>query len=108
MSALSDCCQPCGTTTPPVQIPGSPGTAGAAGAAGTDGINAFTITTADFVVPAVGANVAISVANNAWIVLGANLFIEGPANFEVVSKTGLTAISATFLGYTGDVAPATN
>ena len=102
-----DCCNPC-SVTPPVNIPGPPGADGGAGTPGTDGINAFTIVAAPgFTVPAVGANVAVPVANNSWMSIGQNVFIEGPANFQVVSKTGTTSATLKFLGYTGDVAPAT-
>lgn len=103
---LSDCCNPCSSTPLPVNLPGSPGNDGTQGDPGTDGANAFSLTTADFDVPAIGADVAISVTDNRFMQLGQHVFVQGPANFSVVSKTGLTAISATFLGFNGDLAPA--
>lgn len=73
----------------------------------TAGIDAFTFTTANFVVPAVGAQVAVQLQNSEWMVPGQAVIIEGPANFLVVSESGTSAILQ-FLGYSGDVAPGTN
>jgi len=109
-------CQPCCTTQTTVNVPGVAGADGAAGAAGTNGVNAYTVTTADFVVPAVGANVTVSVANSTWMVVDQKIFIGGDINagagtgggyFTVVSKPGTTSVILTFLGYEDDVAVAT-
>lgn len=109
-------CQPCCTTSTTVNVPGVAGADGAAGADGSNGVNAYTVTTADFVVPAVGANVTVSVANSTWMVAGQKIFVGGDINagagtggayFEVVSKPGTTSVILTFLGYEDDVAVAT-
>lgn len=63
---------------------------------GTDGVNAYTFTTADFTVPAIGANVAISVAANEWMVVGQQIFVEGAGYFEVISKAGTTSVTAEY------------
>ncbi len=107
MSAAQSCCNPC----PEIQatsIPGVEGAPGSDGAAGQPGSSAFTLTTADFAVPAVAADVSVTVADNSWMSVGQNVFVEGPANFTVTSKAGTTAVVLNFLGYIGDVAPGTN
>lgn len=48
-------------------LPGPPGRPGVDGATPSNGSNAFTLTTANFVMPAVGANVTITVNDTAWI-----------------------------------------
>lgn len=104
MSSPSDCCAPC----PQIQttsIPGVSGNDGSPGLPGADGSSAFTFTTADFIIPAISASVSVTVADNRWMSIGQNVFVQGPANFTVTSKTGTTAVVLTFLGYTGDLAP---
>lgn len=96
-------CTPCCTTVPPVNIPGVEGDDGADGV---DGTNAYTLLSADVVVPAVGANVTASVLDSIWMAIGQILVMDGPANFSVVSKPSASSVTLTFLGYTGDVAPA--
>lgn len=83
-----------------------PGIEGEPGSDGIDGINAFTTTTADFTVPAVGDDVTIFVEDSSWMVVGQPIFVEGPATFTVASITNTTEIEATFLGQTNDLAPA--
>lgn len=83
------------------------------GADGTNGTNAFTVTTADFVIPAVNANVSnpdgfIHVASTAFMGVGQVLFISDGTDvgsFEVVSITDATSFVAKFLGYALDSAP---
>lgn len=99
-------CTPCCVETQSVQVPGIEGEPGSDG---TNGIDAFTTTTADFVVPAVDTDVTIFVEESGWMVVGQPIFVgsdtDGPATFRVASITNATQISATFLGQTGDVSP---
>ncbi len=104
MTTPASCCAPC-PTVETVNVPGVQGPPGDDGTNGADGIDAFTNTTADFIVPAVNANVAVSVANNAWMVIGQPAFVQGPAHFVVAGKTGSTIATLTFKGNVGDVAP---
>lgn len=107
MATGVDCC--CESTyTAPVNIPGTGGPTGPAGADGTDGVNAFTTLTADFTIPAVGANASATVANNSWAAIGQAVFLSDGTDvgtFEVVSKTGTTVMSLQFLGVSGDSSP---
>jgi hypothetical protein len=73
--------------------------------AGQAGANAYTTTTAQFTVPSIGSTVQVSVADNRWMVVGQNVFVAGPANFKVVSKTGTGSVLLSFLGNINDLAP---
>lgn len=68
------------------------------GAQGLQGVNAFTTTTANFVVPAQLATVAISVDDGTWAVVGQNIFVEGAGYFEVTASSA-ASITATYLDY---------
>lgn len=106
MSLGVGCCTPgCNTIVPEVNIPGAPGGTGAPGADGADGINAFTFTTANFVVPPVGSNVTVPVAENSWMVVDQIVNTPGGAHFKVISLSGTTSVVLQFLGYAGDVSP---
>lgn len=105
MSSASNCCTSVCQDTEVVNVPGVQGEAGADGADGTDGVNAFTVTTADFNVPAVGANVSVSVADSSWMTVDQTVVSEGPAHFQVVSKSSSTQVTLEFLGYSPDVSP---
>lgn len=81
------------------------------GPAGVDGQNSYTVTTAAFTVPAVGANVSIAVSalgqsTGLWAQVGQIIYIQGAGYYEVVSATA-TVIVAENLGYTGNAAPTT-
>jgi hypothetical protein len=95
-----------------------PGVEGDNGNDGTDGLNAFTITTSDFNVPAVVNNtVAITCGNTSWLVVGQTVIVgqgvggaltfPGPATFQVASITSLNAFVGKWLQYSGDVAGGT-
>lgn len=89
----------------------APAKVAATGLPGAVGDNAFSVLTmvGGFNVPAIsGHTVTLTVDNNSWMQVGQNVFIDGPANFQVFSLTGTTAVVLTFLGYTGDVSPGTN
>lgn len=105
MAASQDCCTPCASTVPPVNIPGSAGATGPAGADGTDGINAFTfVADPGFVVPALGANVTVPTVDATWMAVGQNVYITGAGYFQVVS-VGVNGTSASLEyldGYAGN------
>jgi hypothetical protein len=81
------------------------------GPAGVNGLNAFTTTTAQFIVPAIGANVTLAVSNSnpstgSWAVPGQSIYIENAGYYTVVSST-TTSIVVTNTGTTGNTAPGT-
>lgn len=86
---------------------------GSMGTDGVDGIGVTTTTTADFVIPAIGANVSnpdgfIHVASTAAMAVGSTLMISDGVDFgafAVVSIPNATTFVAEFLGHTGDSAP---
>lgn len=63
---------------------------------GVSGINAFTTTTASFLVPAVNSNVTVAVAESRWMVVGQILFTEF-GSFRVQSIVSETSVSLTNL-----------
>lgn len=69
---------------------------------GDDGQNAFTTTTADFTVPAIGDTVAIAVANSQWAAIGQNVFVEGAGYFEVTAKSDSTHMTIEYLDVGGN------
>ena len=75
---MSNCCPPV------VQIPGVAGN------------SSFAYVTANFTIPAFGANVAIQLTNTAPFVAGQNIIIAGPANFQIVSVDSPVQITANF------------
>lgn len=83
---------------------GSLVTCACTGSDGADGQNAYTITTADFTVPAISGSVAISVGNSQWLTVGQNFFVQGAGYFEVASKADSTHVTGTYL----DVSDNTN
>lgn len=86
---------------------------GAPGSDGTDGGNAFTLTTAGFVVPAANANVSnpdgfVHVASTAWMGVGQNVFISDGTDFgtfQVISITNSAQFVAKYLSLAGEAAP---
>ncbi len=99
MSAPSNCCQSACADVEVISVPGVEGEEGLPGTDGTDGVSAFTLTTAEFDVPAVSATVEITVVTNAWMAVGEVIFIPGAGYFEVVSKSGATAVTILYLDY---------
>lgn len=93
-------CVPCCNTPQSVNVPG---VEGEPGTDGSNGQSAYTLTTADFVIPAINSNVTISVQNSDWIALGQVVVADGPAHFQVVSLPGSTSIELKFLGYPNDL-----
>lgn len=95
------------------QIPGPTGTAGADGTDGAAGSNAFTTTTAGFVMPAEAGSVTIAVSDSSWASVGQVVYINGAGHFEVTAAPTSTQLTIKNLEvtasseYTGNVAPAT-
>jgi hypothetical protein len=86
---------------------GPRGVAGSGGAAGTNGLHAFTLSTADFIMPAVNASVSVSVGNGSWIGTGQIIYVEGAGYFSA-SSPAAGSVTLTNLGYGPNAAPATN
>src|SRR5208337_31632 len=80
------------TFVPTVSIPGAPGA------------NAYTNTSANFVVPAIGSTVTVSVLNSACFVVNEIVLVAGPAHFLVTAIPSSTSVTLQFLGYPIDVA----
>jgi hypothetical protein len=91
-----------------VNVPGPQGDPGVDGENGLNGGNAYTITTANFTVPAVGNDVTVEVASSDWMVITQKVVVQGPASFTVAALPDSQHATLTFEGFTGDVAPATN
>lgn len=88
-----------------VDIPGAKGATGAAGTNGADGINAFTLTTAGFVMPAEGAAVVVAVGETSWMGIGQVVFVGVPGGgargtFRVAAKGSGTSVTLTNLADT--------
>lgn len=75
---------------------------GKPGADGSDGGNAYTITAADFVVPAISGSVSVTVANSSWMVVNQNVYVAGAGVFQVTTKADSTHFTGTYLDYTGN------
>lgn len=71
---------------------------------GAAGANAYTNTASNFVVPAIGATVVVSVLNSACFVVGEYVIAAGPAHFLVTAITSSTSVTLQFLAYPNDVA----
>lgn len=81
-------------------------TAGAVGPEGADGSSAFTNTTAQFIQPAVGSSVSVTVNDEEWANIGQNVFVEDGGYYEVVNIAAST-LSLENLGTPGNAAPST-
>lgn len=80
------------------------------GPAGTNGINAFTLLSASFVMPAVGDPVTIGCAlpqTFAWAGIGQKVFITQAGEFKVLTQ-GTTSLVVENLGYPDNAAPGTD
>lgn len=108
------CCEPSTTT-----VPGPTGAQGQAGTNGTDGINAYSLTTDSFVMPAEGDDVQVDVDNSEWQVQeegaipGQIVVVQFAGYFEVVSVDSATQVTIRNIAdaandiYPGNAAPAT-
>lgn len=80
---------------------------------GTNGINAYTNTTADFVLPNGGDTVLVTVDSSAWMVIGQGLIAgvgvdgngSGPAHFRVSALPSATSATLEFMNLDGDLLP---
>ncbi len=70
-------------------------------------LNAFTTTTASFVMPAVNSSVTIDVGNSQWTVAGAYIVVASAGIFSVSSVPNTTSILAVNTGATGNAIPTT-
>lgn len=98
MPSPSTCCHNPGTVLTE-EVPGPQGDAGTDGTDGSNGTSAFTLTTADFVVPALGANVTVDVADSSWAVVGQPVYITGAGTFVVVSVPSANSLQLQYLNY---------
>jgi len=87
------CCQPCDSDPIVVNTPGPQGNPGTNGTNGANGENAFSYTTASFVVPAFGASVVVPVANTSFLPesVAGQFFVsvQGCGYLQVTSVDGL-------------------
>ena len=87
------CCQPCDSEPIVVNTPGPQGNPGTNGTNGANGENAFSYTTASFIVPAFGASVVVPVANTSFLPesVAGQFFVsvQGCGYLQVTSVDGL-------------------
>lgn len=112
-SVASQCCVPC-ADVPTSQVPGPAGTDGDDGSDGADGVNAYTTTSAAFVMPAEGASIAVSVGSTTWMVVGQALAVQTAGTMTVASVTNSTTVvlanpeNTATSAYSANAAPGTN
>lgn len=87
---------------------GTRGASGFSGYSGDAGTDAFTSTTALFIMPSPSSNVTISVADTSWMVAGQVVYVQTAGYFAVASITNSTTVVLTNTGYAGNAAAATN
>ena len=89
----SGCCQPCDSDPIVVNTPGPQGNPGTNGTNGANGENAFSYTTASFIVPAFGVSVVVPVANTSFLPesVAGQFFVsvQGCGYLQVTSVDGL-------------------
>lgn len=107
MSQATDCCSGCETPAV-VEVPGVQGNPGTPGTDGTDGVNAFTVTTANFTVPAIGNTVVVTVANSTWMTIGQVVFVQGAGSFSVSAKGSALSATLQYLDYATNTAAGNN
>lgn len=96
-----------------VNIPGPQGDPGTDGIDGQDGLNSFTLTTAQFTVPAELATVVINVVDSSWAALSQVVYIQNAGWYRVTAKPSTIQLTVQNLedsatgAYTENVAPAT-
>lgn len=93
---MGDCCT---SATPLAQVPGP------------SGANAWAVVTTPFTVPAISANVTVSVNQSAGFVAGQNVYIATSStsggNFQIYQVNSTNTVTLTFLGFSGDFVPGT-
>lgn len=70
LPAPGQCCQPTCDSPEVIQVPGPAGANGVNGTNGTNGVDAFTLVTADFVMPGELLTVVATVGNTSWMAIG--------------------------------------
>jgi len=91
-----------------VQSPGPAGAAGTNGTDGADGLNAYTATTADFTMPAIGADVTVDVLSSDWMTDGQWLFVQFAGTMQVQSRPSALQVILRNPGFTDNAVAATN
>lgn len=86
---------------------------GAPGEDGLDGVNAFTLTTSDFTMPAMGGSVSVAVGDTSWMAVGQILYVQNAGDMQVAAVTTANLVSLTNLetaggAYSANAAPGTN
>lgn len=89
------------------QFTGSRGPAGPVGSAGTSGIDAFTVTTSNFTVPAINSNVNVDVLQDSWMAIGQIVFIESAGYYQVVTPISGTTVTLKNIGVSTNAVPTT-
>lgn len=113
ISLTQECCAPECDAPASIQVPGPAGAAGISGTNGTNGISPSVLTTAQFLMPAEGANVTVAVTDNAGIAVGGKMFVTTAGTMQVISKTGTQVVTLQNLEntasglYTDNAAPTT-
>lgn len=89
------------------QFTGSRGPAGPVGSAGTGGVDAFTVTTSNFTVPAINSNVNVDVLQDSWMAIGQIVFIESAGYYQVVTPISGTTVTLKNIGVSTNAVPTT-
>lgn len=92
LPSFGDCCTPCEDPVT-VSVPGPQGAAGADGADGADGTDSYTLTTAEFIMPAVGATVAVSVGDSRGFIVGQFVPVQFAGTMVVSAKPDQTHLT---------------
>ncbi len=106
MSFSVDCCQPsCCPSTTVVNVPGVEGPAGTDGTDGTNGQSAFTLTTADFIIPPAddATPVTVAVASTSWMAVGEPLFMPDGLFFIVAAIIDSTHVQVVYPAWEANV-----
>lgn len=74
---------------------------------GGSGIDAYTVTTAGFTMPAVSSTVTISVAESRWLSVGQVVYVQSAGYFWVTAKPSNTSVTIQNIGLAANAAPAT-
>lgn len=103
MSAALPTIPECSECDPIVtQVPGPQGDDGADGADGADGTNAYTTTSAAFLMPAVDATVDVSLVNAAFLQINQYVILETAGHMQVTAIANSTTATLENIGTTGN------
>jgi hypothetical protein len=94
--AIETCSTSCCVTAVNTQVPGAAGQ------------NAYTVTTANFTVPAIGATVVVAVSSTDWMAKGETVFASDGTDwghFTVTSINSSISVTLTFQGQANDASP---